>query len=220
MRIAVTLVLSLLMLGTVAWGQAPVPVGDQFQVNTYTTDQQWFPSVGAAPDGRRVVLDSFGSGGNDTSGQSVQGQRFAADGTPMGSEFQVNTYTTGSQFPIVRVTPTGTSSWCGQWRARGCGHLELRASRGSATTPPAPPSEGSSRSTPTPRNSSCAPRWRWTPTGTSSWCGRAMARTVRTRSGSASRASASTPPELPWVASSRSTPTRRATECPSVSWRR
>ncbi len=128
MRIAVTLVLSLLMLGTVAWGQAPVPVGDQFQVNTYTTDQQWFPSVGAAPDGRFVVVwDSFGSGGTDTSGQSVQGQRFAADGTPMGSEFQVNTYTTDSQSGS-RVAVRDDGSFIVVWISAGSAGLDTSSS--------------------------------------------------------------------------------------------
>jgi hypothetical protein len=77
---------------TSAWGQGPSPVGSEFQVNTYTTYHQWFPSVGAASDGSFVVAwDSFGSSGTDTSDQSIQGQRFASDGTPMGSELQVNT---------------------------------------------------------------------------------------------------------------------------------
>ena len=37
-------------------------------------------------------------GSNDGSGHGVFGQRFAADGSPVGGEFQVNSYTTGNQF--------------------------------------------------------------------------------------------------------------------------
>lgn len=72
-------------------------IGGEFQVNTYTTDHQYHPSVAMASDGDfLVVWDSRGSHGPDTN-SSIQGQRFAADGTPLGSEFQVNSYITGSQ---------------------------------------------------------------------------------------------------------------------------
>ncbi len=81
------------------------PVGSQFQVNTYTTNQQQFPVVG--PDGGGgfvVVWASYGSGGTDSDLDSIQGQRYASDGSPVGSEFQVNTYTTNRQtHPAVGV---------------------------------------------------------------------------------------------------------------------
>ncbi|GMU65556.1 MAG: hypothetical protein AMXMBFR36_18300 [Acidobacteriota bacterium] len=74
------------------------PLGPQFQVNTYTTGHQHFPAVAIAHDGRfLVVWESAGSGGGDTSGQSVLGRRFAADGSPAGAELQVNSYTIGEQ---------------------------------------------------------------------------------------------------------------------------
>ncbi len=44
-----------------------------------------------------VVWFSYGSGGTDSSSISVQGQRYASDGSTVGGEFQVNTYTTSSQ---------------------------------------------------------------------------------------------------------------------------
>ena len=44
-----------------------------------------------------MVWISDGSDGTDTSGFSVQGQRYASDGTARGSQFQINTYTTGWQ---------------------------------------------------------------------------------------------------------------------------
>jgi hypothetical protein len=72
--------------------------GAQFQVNTYTTGDQRTASVAVAPDGDFVVVwESIGSYGTDTSSRSVQGQRYASDGSPQGAEFQVNTYTTQSQ---------------------------------------------------------------------------------------------------------------------------
>jgi hypothetical protein len=86
------------------------PQGPQLQVNTYTTSYQDVPSVAAAADGGFVVVwQSFGSAGTDTSSWSVQGQRYASDGSAQGAEFQVNTYTTSSQYgaSLARTTPDG-----------------------------------------------------------------------------------------------------------------
>lgn len=83
-------------------------VGGEFQVNTYTTDHQYHPSVAMDSDGDfMVVWESRGSYGPDTN-TSVQGQRYAADGTPLGSEFQVNSYITGGQeYPDVTLASSG-----------------------------------------------------------------------------------------------------------------
>ncbi len=73
-------------------------IGGEFQVNTYTTGSQRYPAVSLDADGDFVVVwESGGSSGTDSSGLSVQGQRYAADGSAIGGEFQVNTYTTSSQ---------------------------------------------------------------------------------------------------------------------------
>ena len=73
------------------------PEGSEFQVNTYTTYAQINPAVAVAGEGDFVVVwESNGSVGNDTDFTSTQGQRFASDGTAVGGQFQVNTYTTGS----------------------------------------------------------------------------------------------------------------------------
>ena len=93
-----------LMSLAMAFGALAVPaadgpaVGPEFEVNTYTVNIQEQPRVAARPDGNFVVVwTSDGSSGSDGSSQSVQGQRFLADGNPEGSEFQVNTYTVFSQ---------------------------------------------------------------------------------------------------------------------------
>jgi hypothetical protein len=71
------------------------PQGEQFQVNTYSTNYQRFPSVAADAGGEFVVVwHGFGSYGTDQDGYSVHGQRYASDGSAQGAEFQVNTYTT------------------------------------------------------------------------------------------------------------------------------
>ena len=76
-------------------GAQPVPVGADFQANTYTTGAQRGPSVSMNDAGAFVaVWTSAGSSGTDRDDTSILGQRFAPDGTPVGTEFQVNTYTT------------------------------------------------------------------------------------------------------------------------------
>jgi hypothetical protein len=81
-----------------AGAQALVPAGAEFQVNTYSALFQSLPSVAADADGDFVVVWSCaGSSGTDTASLSIQGQRYAADGSPQGTQFQVNTYTTGDQ---------------------------------------------------------------------------------------------------------------------------
>ena len=53
------------------------PIGGQFQVDTYTTSNQRLPAVSTDSAGHLVVVwTSFGSAGSDTSGESVQGQRY------------------------------------------------------------------------------------------------------------------------------------------------
>ena len=76
-----------------------IPQGAQFQVNAYTSDNQIYPAVSIDSDGDFVVVwQSDGSDGSDTSASSIQAQIFHADGTPRGDQFQVNEYTSSSQF--------------------------------------------------------------------------------------------------------------------------
>ena len=77
---------------------AGAPRTDQRQVNTYVTGSQTGPDLTLDPSGRFVVVwTSEGSGGDDSSSTSIQGQRFDAAGNPIGGQFQVNSYTTGTQ---------------------------------------------------------------------------------------------------------------------------
>ncbi|NGX62343.1 MAG: hypothetical protein K940chlam9_01840 [Chlamydiae bacterium] len=72
-----------------------VKSGVEFQVNTYTTNPQEFPSVAPLNDGGFVVTwDSLGQDGNS---YGVYGQRYDSSGVKNGVEFQVNTYTTSAQ---------------------------------------------------------------------------------------------------------------------------
>jgi len=82
------------------------PLGSEFQVETYTTGFQGFPSVSADASGDFVVV--WHSDGQDGSDLGVFGQRYSSAGNPLGSEFRVNTYTTGAQaFPAVILDGAG-----------------------------------------------------------------------------------------------------------------
>ncbi len=70
--------------------------GGEFQVNTYTTGNQFFSDVSADTAGNFVVAWTSNPG-TDLSGLSVNAQRYDANGVPQGANFQVNTYTTGNQ---------------------------------------------------------------------------------------------------------------------------
>jgi hypothetical protein len=70
------------------------PLGDEFRVNTYTTDIQGEPGVTVSPAGLVVV---WSSRGQDGSSYGVIGRRYDREGGPLGGEFRVNTYTIDQQ---------------------------------------------------------------------------------------------------------------------------
>jgi hypothetical protein len=100
---------SLVELECALWAQAPRPLGEEFQVNTYTPDAQRRASVAVKEEGDFVVVwHSLGSAETDNSGYSIQGQHFNSSGGALGSEFQVNEYTTSQQrWPSVGVDADG-----------------------------------------------------------------------------------------------------------------
>jgi len=84
---------------------AGTAIGLQFQINTYTTGTQARPSVASDSAGNFVVAWRSQQG---VSGYETFAQRFSTSGVPQGAEFQVNSYTTGSQLPSrVAVDPVG-----------------------------------------------------------------------------------------------------------------
>jgi hypothetical protein len=79
-------------------------VGNDFRVNTYTTGDQYEPSVAPLPGDRFVV--TWMSDLQDGSDWGVYGQVFDSSGKQIGNEFRVNTYTNGAQnFPSVAFLP-------------------------------------------------------------------------------------------------------------------
>ncbi len=95
------------------------PIGGPFQVNSYTTNRQGFPSVAAGAAGDFVVAwTSRGSVGDDTSTDSIQGQRYNSNGNQIGGQFQVNSYTPGYQFD-VSVAADAAGGFVVAWTSRG-----------------------------------------------------------------------------------------------------
>ncbi|MEO8275338.1 MAG: hypothetical protein ABI639_03920 [Thermoanaerobaculia bacterium] len=86
---------------------AGVPRANEFQVNTFTTHQQWVPSVASDSAGNFVV--AWSSAGQDApTGFGAFAQRFGATGERVGQEFQVNTYTSNYQNdPKVAIDDSG-----------------------------------------------------------------------------------------------------------------
>ena len=82
------------------------PVGAEFQVNQGGAGSQFNPAVAKAPSGEFVVTWTDGGGDGDQPG--VFGRRFDSSGSPIGGNFQVNTYTVGPQDrSAVAMAPDG-----------------------------------------------------------------------------------------------------------------
>ncbi len=74
---------------------AGVSQGNDIHVNTHTTGYQMTPTIGMDADGDFVI--AWTSQNQDGSSDGVYAQRFNAAGTPQGTEFRANTYTTNVQ---------------------------------------------------------------------------------------------------------------------------
>ena len=116
---AFILIVSLLMWPGIGASQPSIPNGNQFQVNQYTTSWQHTPHVTSLASSRFVVVwESFESGYTDTDSSSIQAQLFTEDGTKIGSQFQVNTYTTEfQQWPDV--SEDGSGGFVVVWQSYG-----------------------------------------------------------------------------------------------------
>ena len=84
--------------GAAAFGQGAVPLGGEFEVNTYTTSDQGEPAIAHLADGGFVVAwRSLEPSDTDPYESNVRAQRFGADGDAIGEEFQVNSDIPGGQ---------------------------------------------------------------------------------------------------------------------------
>src|SRR5438132_1683738 len=107
---------------------APAQLGSEFRANTYTTGAQRHaalaaPAVAAAADGSFVVVWR-----DYTAGSSIAGRRYSSTGAPLGSEFRVNTTTTGgSDHPAVAYT--AANAFVVAWDQSQYGESETLAQR-------------------------------------------------------------------------------------------
>jgi hypothetical protein len=89
---------------------AQMVVGPEFQVNSYTTDAQRYPSVAQDAHGNFVVVWS--------SNEGVVGRRFTAGGAPRGVDFLVQSYTVG--YPGRPAVASGADgSFVVVWHSNG-----------------------------------------------------------------------------------------------------
>ena len=79
---------------------AQTRAGGEFRVNTYTTGQQLYPSVGRDSRGNFVVV------WDDRHDYFVKGQRYDRAGTRVGAEFAVNN-AGYNYYPAVAMSPRG-----------------------------------------------------------------------------------------------------------------
>ena len=121
---------------------AATPLGDEFQVNTFTSGDQEAPAIAADEDGNFVVVwDSYGVAPPTRDANGILGQHFASSGEPLGDEFQVNMTTAGPQFgPAVSATPDGdfVVAWTSGYTYGASNGLDVFAQR-LRTTAFAPP---------------------------------------------------------------------------------
>lgn len=91
------------------------PQGGEFRVNTVARGGQSGPAVSADANGFVVAWTSFGQ---DGSANGVIARRYHRNGTPVGAEFVVNTYTTqNQQAPSVASAQDG--SFVVTWQSFG-----------------------------------------------------------------------------------------------------
>ena len=90
-------------------------LGSHFQINTYTTYQQ-YRSVVAATDGGEFVVAWLDAGYFGATGTNIFGQRFASDGARVGAEFQIPESTAG--IPIIpMLAGLGSGEFVATWTA-------------------------------------------------------------------------------------------------------
>jgi hypothetical protein len=75
------------------------PAGTEFRVNSYTTYRQFYPTVAMDNDGDFVIAwMSMGQEDFSNNGYGIYAQRYDSNGNIVGTEFLVNTFTTGQQW--------------------------------------------------------------------------------------------------------------------------
>lgn len=87
-------------------------LGDEFQVNTYTANEQELPRVASLGNGKFIV--AWQSISQDGSGWGVYGRRFSADASPTSGELQLNSVTNSHQY-LVAIAGQADDSFLPTW---------------------------------------------------------------------------------------------------------
>jgi hypothetical protein len=90
--------------------------GPEFQVNTFTTERQYFPSLCCDANADFVV--SWSSRDQDGELTGVFGQRYDDQGDPRGTEFQINTFT-GDRQETPRLCCDEDGDFTVAWESKG-----------------------------------------------------------------------------------------------------
>ncbi|MFX0206874.1 MAG: hypothetical protein ACFFDT_12885, partial [Candidatus Hodarchaeota archaeon] len=90
--------------------------GSEFRVNTYTTGAQGMPAAAMDSNGNFVVI--WQSDGQDGSSYGNYAREYNYTGQAQGSEFQVNTYTMGTQ-AMPAVAMDANSNFVVVWQSDG-----------------------------------------------------------------------------------------------------
>ncbi len=89
--------------------------GNEFRVNSTTAGSQTSPSIASDTYGNFLI--TWTSSGQEGSGLGVYGQRYSLLGTTLGTEFLVNTTTTGDQTSSSVVMSRLTSEFVVTWQS-------------------------------------------------------------------------------------------------------
>ena len=108
-----------------------MPLGAEFRVNTYTSNDQIGPVIASNSGGDFVVVWQSKDGNQD----GIFGQRFSSSGGKLGTEFRVNTATAFNQYiPSVASDPDG--NFVVAWQGQNPGYLDVFAQRYSSSGVP------------------------------------------------------------------------------------
>ncbi|KAF7787971.1 hypothetical protein PRUB_a2510 [Pseudoalteromonas rubra] len=112
----IALAIALCSLPSLSHAASPLKVGSEFLVNTHTPEEQSSPSAGRLNDGHFLI--AWESQKQDGSESGIYAQRYDASGSPLGSEFRVNSMTSGFQMgPQVATLHDG--SFVVAWETNG-----------------------------------------------------------------------------------------------------
>jgi len=91
-------------------------IGNEFQINSFTTNTQSGPSIANLDNGNFVTV--WSSNSQDGSGYGVYGQLFSSNASKIGNEFRVNTFISGWQW-IPSIASLSNSHFVVTWAGAG-----------------------------------------------------------------------------------------------------